>query len=80
MLKFLTGVLVGGLATTALFYSNTKGYQKLLDTKDLRLDMWRDAVLELAVDAKPEDIIRIAERLQFDSLLISNNINPNKEL
>lgn len=79
MIKFLMGLGTGVVVTTGLFYANTKGYQKLLETKDLRLEMWRDAVVELAVDAKPEDVIRIAERLQFDSLLISNDLNPHKK-
>jgi len=79
MIKFLLGFAAGTVVTTGIFYTSTKGYQKLLETKDLRLDMWRDAVIELAVDSDPAKVIRVAERLQFDSLLISNDINPHKK-
>lgn len=75
MHKYAFGFGLGCLVT-ALYarYEAEKTFDGIHERAQQRVEMWRDAVLELAVEASPEAVLRVAERLQFDSLMISNDL------
>lgn len=73
-------ILIGfGLGLMAGVLISRREAHKVIDQNfersQQRIVMWRDAVIELAPYAPNDKILGVAEKLQFDSLIISNGLN-----